>query len=390
MATLCKNCGRPVKFDPASQKLTCDFCGSSFYPTSIKDPSKEILEDIEPRNLGKARDRYMDCYVHTCNSCGGEIVINGQDVSTTCIYCGSPSVVFSRIAKQQRPDRILTFQVTREQALDAIKKRFKQGSYIPKELKNLKTSDIKGIYIPYWLVDAEHYGAYYISTVAGDARMQLKSFPIEASSLLPNVCSERLEPYNTKKLRRFDENYLMGFYSSIPDIDYSELESITSRKAKQMFDKTVFEEAVDTSNVVFIGDPDYDRFMKSEQSTVVDYSKLRSALFPAWFVTYRYEENNYVIMVNGQTGKVAGGVPWKKVKLLPRIVAAVILSLIVYSGFAFINARGDVLYLMLMEVWVAVICLSLFVVGIVNYRKVSDKLASGNPELFSFVRRRNR
>ena len=390
MATLCKNCGRPVKFDPASQKLTCDFCGSSFYPTSIKDPSREILEEIEPEKIHKAHDRYMDCYVHTCNSCGGEIVINGQDVSTTCIYCGSPSVVFSRIAKQQRPDRILTFMVTREQALAAIKKRFKQGSYIPKELKELKASDIKGIYIPYWLVDAEHYGAYYLSTVAGDARMQLKSFPVEASSLLPNVCSERLEPYNTKKLRRFDENYLMGFYSSIPDIDYGELESITSRKAKQMFDKTVFEEAVDTSNVVFIGDPDYDRFMKSEQSTVVDYSKLRSALFPAWFVTYRYEENNYVIMVNGQTGKVAGGVPWKKVKLLPWIVAAVILSLIVYSGFAFINARGDVLYLMLVEVWMAVICLSLFVVGIVNYRKVSDKLASGNPELFSFVRRRNR
>lgn len=387
MATLCKNCGRPVKFDPASQKLTCDFCGSSFNPTSIKDPSREILEDIEPRKLDKA-DRYMDCYVHTCNSCGGEIVINGKDVSMTCIYCGSPSVVFSRIAKQQRPDRILTFQVTREQALAAIRKRFRQGSHIPKELKNLKASDIKGIYIPYWLVDAEHYGAYFKSPVFGEARMQLKSFPVEASSLLPNACSERLEPYDIKGLRRFDEDYLMGFYSSVPDIDYGELESVTSRKAKQIFDKAIFNELVDTSKVVFVGDSDYGRFIQSEQSTVIDYSKLRFALFPAWFVTYRYQDNNYMIMVNGQTGKVAGGVPWNRGKLRPRIVGAAVLSLLIYSAAAYVLSGMEMMSLMLMDVWKGAICIALFVVGIISYRKVSGRLSAGDPDLFSFVRRR--
>ena len=388
MATLCKNCGCPVKFDPASQKLTCDFCGSSFYPTSIKDPSREILEEIEPEKIHKAHDRYMDCYIHTCNSCGGEIVINGQDVSTTCIYCGSPSVVFSRIAKQQRPDRILPFKVTREQALFVIRKRFRKGSHIPKELKDLKASDIKGIYIPYWLVEAEHYGAYFRSPVFGEARMQLNSFPIEASSLLPNACSERLEPYDTKDLRRFDENYLMGFYSSIPDIDYGELESITSRKAKRMFDKAVFMEISDTSNVVFTGDPDYGRFMQSEQRTVVDYSKLRFALFPAWFVTYRYQDNNYMIMVNGQTGKVAGGVPWNRGKLWPRVVGAAVLSLLFYAAAALMFNSIEIMSFMLTNVWTWVICIALFILGIVSFRKVSGKLSAGDPDLFSFVRRR--
>ena len=36
------------------------------------------------------------------------------------------------------------------------------------------------------------------------------------------------------------------------------------------------------------------------------------AMFPVWFVTFTYEGKHNTILVNGQTGKVVCGLPWRK------------------------------------------------------------------------------
>ena len=38
------------------------------------------------------------------------------------------------------------------------------------------------------------------------------------------------------------------------------------------------------------------------------------ALLPVWFLTFRYEDKPYTILVNGQTGKMVGAVPFVKKK----------------------------------------------------------------------------
>lgn len=48
MAVTCKNCGRPVKFDPDTQRVSCDYCGSKFVPETIEEYGKDFLEQIEP------------------------------------------------------------------------------------------------------------------------------------------------------------------------------------------------------------------------------------------------------------------------------------------------------------------------------------------------------
>jgi hypothetical protein len=35
-------------------------------------------------------------------------------------------------------------------------------------------------------------------------------------------------------------------------------------------------------------------------------------MFPAWFLTFKHKGKPYTIMVNGQTGKVIAGLPFKK------------------------------------------------------------------------------
>ena len=116
--------------------------------------------------LGTDSKEYMDCYVYTCSSCGGEVIINGKEVSTKCIYCGNSTVVFSRIARRRKPAYILPFKQSRETALEYIRDELKQGFFVPKQLKDFKAEDVCGIYIPYWLVNCNHNGAAIVKNIS--------------------------------------------------------------------------------------------------------------------------------------------------------------------------------------------------------------------------------
>ena len=127
MATLCKNCSHALIFDPNTQRLVCDSCGSSFKPEEVQSESKEYRENVEAESLndvyGTKDESLMDCYVYTCSECGGEVIINGTEASTTCIYCGNPTVVFSRIAKQKCPEFVLPNSFTRRSTMVSLCRR---------------------------------------------------------------------------------------------------------------------------------------------------------------------------------------------------------------------------------------------------------------------------
>ena len=90
MATLCKNCGAPVIFDPKTQKVVCTVCGGAWEAEEIEATDKGFEEKNRAVSMndvyGNTSKEFMDCYIYTCGSCGGEIVINGSEISTKCIY----------------------------------------------------------------------------------------------------------------------------------------------------------------------------------------------------------------------------------------------------------------------------------------------------------------
>ncbi len=328
MATLCKNCGHPVKYDPQIQRVTCDHCGSVFVAQDLRDDSQEILEDIKPSRVNDAN--FMDSYVYTCNSCGGEIFVSGTEASTTCIYCGSPSVVFSRIARHRRPEYIIPFRITKEEVISSVETKFKKSITIPKELRHLKVEDIRGIYLPYWLVNADHYGSVgfsrviYINNQAeweghnNAGSMQVKNLSVNATSILPDEFCSRLEPYTVGAMKLFDESYLLGFYSDASDITFGELQDTVNKRASDMFKAYSV--------------PSGYTLESSEHSTAIHYKELRYAMFPVWFMTYSFEGVNHTIIVNGENGKIASGIPLndKPVKVLLVLLTLIFSALFFY------------------------------------------------------------
>lgn len=334
MATLCKNCGGPLIFEPSNGRMLCKTCGSTFGVNDIEITDRELLEEIEALSakevFGTDDVKYYDCNVYTCNACGGDVIINNTEASTYCMYCGNPTIVFSRVSKQRRPEFILPFSVTKEQAIKNIKATVDRGFFIPKEIKNFDPELVRGIYIPYWIIKADHYNAAFIKgeIVTGSGKnkhyktqyygrageFHIQNMTLDASDSLNDNSSMKLEPFDLTALKDFDENYLTGFYSDIADVTGPKVAAAANVRADQMFR----EEAMSDVRVKNM------KVMNSEPYTVVDEDMVY-AMMPCWFVTIKYKDEPLTILVNGDSGKVVCALPFNK----PLFIALVVITALV-------------------------------------------------------------
>ena len=407
MFTQCRNCAGQLVFDPVKQKLVCNHCGSEFAPEEFTQSEKDYLLDKKAEAAenvyGEDAKDMMDCYVYLCHSCGGEIIINGTEASTRCIYCGNSNVVFNRIARHKRPQYIIPFKLSKEDAVAEVRKRLKKGMFIPREIKNFEVDNVRGIYIPYWLVDCDHKASVVIQGQVSSGkhtrtvfygragRMSLKRLPLDASKMLSDESSSRLEPYNLNALKAFDEDYLLGFYSNISDITYADLRSAANQRASEYFNEYAIADVKGASGK---------KVCKQTHVTAIDYSKLNYAMLPAWFVTYYYKGQHNTILVNGQTGKIVCGVPWNKVLFYTLlIIAGIALTVVTFivmrpllealftssgrSSSSSSDSRGKIL--------IAIVAgaIAMFTWGITKIRKVikSINLTQANA-IFNFVKKR--
>lgn len=396
MATLCKNCGYALVFDPTSQKLVCGACGGAFAPEEIEAEAMPYREDLEAVSAEKAYGEKsadtMDCYVYTCSECGGEIIINGTEASTTCVYCGNPNVVFSRISKQKRPELVLPFAITKEKAIELVHKKIDKGLFIPKDIKHFKPECVRGIYIPYWIVNADYMNAVVVSGRVRRGKhsvtryygrageMHIKNLPIDASRVLTNESSFRLEPYDLTWLKPFDEDYLAGFYSNVSDVVYGDLRRAALGRANEYFAEEALGDVHDGAS--------NKKIISSHPSIRLDRDMVY-AMLPAWFITFRYKGKPNTILVNGQSGKVVCGLPWNKILFYTLLV----LTGVIVTVATFLLLREILPLLGKIEGRIFVLIIAgiaaLFVTGFGKMKKVFENVKrTQDKAIFNFTKKR--
>ncbi len=301
MVIKCLSCGAAVEYDPLSEKMKCKYCNSMF---DVKEFSQK--EELE--------NETMECDIYSCTSCGAELAVNGVEASTFCAYCGQPTIVFNRVSHEMKPKLIIPFKIPREYAIYAIRQRFAEGRFIPKEVKNFDVERVCGIYIPYWLFDTYYYDRQIIKArvkygksditvrYLREADCNFKNLSLDASFDLSDDSTQRLEPYNMDELRKFEAGYMSGFYADRYDMKNIDLHDLLFSRSKEMFDNEVLETCEGHSKKIVSNGPK----MQIQKETYV--------MLPAWFMTFRYKNRPYTMLVNGQTGKLVGAVPFDKKK----------------------------------------------------------------------------
>ena len=447
----CPACGAGLMFDPESGKMKCEACDSVFETYELQeDFEKRGQKELEREEKAEAtatsglklagggvgaavekaveqsapirptfnpesdfdhpvfdhtdiysQDDYndntddeetMECNIYTCTSCGAEVAINNVEASTFCSFCGQPTVVFNRVAEQKKPKYIIPFSVTKERAISRIREKLNSGFFVPAAIKNFEIERVRGIYIPFWLYDIYYHDSQYLKGTVGsgknshtyyyfrEADCEFVKLTLDASRQLNDESSQRLEPYYTKDMKDFSLEYLSGFYADTYDVNTTQLESLAVSRARGMFQDAV-EKTIEAHDILVLKkDPDY-KILKTEY-----------AMFPAWFLTFRYEDVPYTLLVNGQTEKIIGGVPYDRTKVAVSFaIAAVILSIlsVIVLSFLLLDPDSDES----VKIITAVIVFGLIglVSGINNFKTVKESATlTSLSETNNFVKNRGK
>lgn len=386
MIRTCKNCAGKLAYDIAQKALVCEHCGSTY---SVEDYDSDPETEASELPLIKT-EGMVNCKIFSCSACGAEISVTDTEASTFCIYCGNPTIIFSRVGKFKKPDKIIPFKITKEEALELVRKKLNKGLFIPKAIKDFEPELLRGIYIPYYISNVEYDSSMILSSVQKSGKhshtyyhkrsgyITLPWVTTDASSTLNDSTSQRLEPYVVKECVSFDEDYLVGFYSDISDVKSKDATRLAQRRAREVYNEEMLNSIPGSSKKIV-----------KERYRAEVYEQPTTAFFPAWFLTFRYQDKPYTITINGQTGKLVGGVPWNKTLFtILTVILSIIFTTAITLPFAPVLTNTDDIRLILMAVVFSAISIT---AGINKIKKVLKSIArTTESSLTSFVGKRQK
>ncbi len=329
----CPSCGGAMQFDPASQKLKCPFCGSTFEPAEYDAQNKAEDSGVPGTEWSLNAD---DMQVFSCNNCGGEVIGDENTGALTCPYCDEPLVLNERFSGSLKPEFVLPFKVDKTAARNAYADYVSKKKLLPAIFKNDKhISDIKGVYVPFWLFDAsakasaEFEGTketkqgedtkieYFSVKRSGD--MNFKAIPVDASTRMEDDLMDSIEPFDAKELKPFTPAYLAGFMADKYDVSKEECE--------KRADKRIKNSAVDVLRESAAGD--YTTLKTVSSNVTIPSISAHYALYPVWILSTKWNGSIYRFAMNGQTGKFIGNLPVDKGAYRSKLIVTGIISTVV-------------------------------------------------------------
>lgn len=325
----CPCCGGAVEFDTALQMLKCPYCDTEFdistLQTYTNDVKQDGKDDLNWQNT--AGDTWQPgeaegMRVYVCNSCGGEIVCDENTAASSCPYCDNPIVFAGQLSGALKPDFVIPFKLDKEAAKAAYKKHISGKRLLPKIFKSDNHIDeIKGIYVPFWLFDADANAnmrfkgtrtrtwsdskniytetSFYSIIRAGS--IGYSRIPVDGSSKMPDDLMDSLEPFDMHDAVPFNGAYLAGFLADKYDVDAEQSIERANIRIKR------------TTEAIFQSTVNGYATVETENSSVaLTNSSHKYALYPVWLMNTTWNGQKYTFAMNGQTGKFVGDLPLDK------------------------------------------------------------------------------
>lgn len=331
----CPGCGAMLPFNPKTQKWNCDYCGGSYTLEEINEYELKHKEEVK----SKSKKSNVDADMYECPNCGAKIIADENTTATFCVYCGSTSIIKNKLVDEFKPNRIVPFKNTKEEAIEAFKK-FKKGKiFAPKDFSNKENIEkITGVYIPFWTYDCHGQGSIDCKAVnvkswrSGDYRytqtdtydllragdMDFEKVPVDGSTKFDDDTMDSIEPFDYNELVDFDMSYLSGFLSEKYDVGKEE----AYQRANSRIENSVIDLLKDTAT-------GYGTVTIKNKNIEIQENKSEYILLPVWMLNIKYKEKMYLFAMNGQTGKMVGNIPIDNKKRLLYSVGFFMLALIV-------------------------------------------------------------
>lgn len=325
----CPSCGGALAFDAGSQRLKCPYCDSDF--------DIEVLQEIAETDATVQAGDHMDGWEqgscqswtdaadssvrsYVCHSCGGEILADVNTGATTCPFCGNNVVLNETFTGLLKPDLIVPFQLDKKAAKAAFSKHLSGKKLLPKAFKQeAHIDEIKGIYVPFWLYNADVDGAvkysatkvrswstseyHYTETsfyeIYREGAVAFQNIPVDGSSKMPDDLMDSLEPFDLTAAVDFNPAYFAGYLADKYDVTaQDDLPRINNRV------KHSTEDAFSGTITGF-----YQSVSVRDSHIDLKNGNARYALLPVWLLNTTWKGEKYLFAMNGQTGKFVGNLP---------------------------------------------------------------------------------
>jgi hypothetical protein len=319
----CTICGAVLD----EEDLFCSECGTE---APSGNPASATRDKNAPTRLST--------HNFQCQGCGASMSYDASVKALRCPFCGSEQLKEQADQKEIAPSAVVPFKVPRDQADALLREWLGNGFWRPGDLaRQAEIVKMQPVYVPYWVFEAkthtywtgdtsqtpmgargdwfplfgEHHGAYADVLVGGSGALT----PAETQALCPFDCSAGVPP---------------------DDVD---LDNITLERfgVQRKYARPLARAGLESLEMQAIAPAIPGRHRNLKVNTRITDLVSRPMLLPVWVMAYRYEDEVFRFLINGQTGRATGKAPisWLKIGAaigIAAVVAIVILLIIAASN----------------------------------------------------------
>ena len=375
----CPACTGPLHFVGGSGRLECDYCGSTYDVAEIeallaeseakaesafqKEEAKAEAqaasggEEWDTSGLAEGQWGAEGMRVYNCPSCGAELICDETTAATCCPYCGNTTVVPGQFSGAMKPEFVLPFKLDKNAAVDALSRHYQKKRFLPKTFADRNhIEEVQGVYVPFWLFDGtadasadyeatrsftRREGQYRVTTtehynVHRAGRLSFEKVPVDASIRMPDDHMDSIEPYDYADLKTFSTAYLPGFLADKYDVSAED----SAARADERCENSALSALAGTVT-------GYETCIPRAHNVRLRRGKVHYALLPVWLLNTKWNGQDFLFAMNGQTGKLVGDLPvdkkrfWTTFAAIALSVAVVVAALLMLAMPAFAEAAGS-------------------------------------------------
>ena len=299
-------CAGQMRFNPQIVDLQCQACGyvEIVEERPVQPPERVLNFVLQTQRAYRwaSAERLL-----RCQQCGAQTIFPPAQTSLACPYCGN--AVFGTTPEDQEleaPQGLIPMAVENDVARQKARDWLGRGFLAPSDLTRSILHSLQPVYAPLWLFNA----AVALQPVGREKQVYLyASWVVPGLRCLSARLVKSLGPFTWGKIIEFKPEYLAGWPASTYDVSaasaaqhakHEMLANARSRASRLPFDTADSSAAFSTESYWLV-------------------------LFPIWIANYTYHRKIYHVLVNGQTGQVAGVKPVSEIKVLSVLACASVL-----------------------------------------------------------------
>lgn len=332
----CPQCGGQTQFDLKTQTLRCMYCGfeEEIEAKHVADSGEQVLEFVLPTHRGH---RWAEAQHHlSCQNCGAESLWPIGHRTLRCPFCGSGQLIESQETQNLiDPQAIGLMELDEKQALLLARDWLGKGWFAPDDLSDsAQETALRPAYYPFWTFDGTLEINWHCEVNEGsnDNPRWVPSSGVEYrmfdDMLVPGIKTisqnqlDEIAPFKLKEVLEFKPEFVAGWPALAYDIPLAEATIAARGEIVRRMRRILHQRVL----------PHRQKRNLTSGGHQWSGMTFKYVLLPLWVGTYHYKDQDYPLLINGQTGEVNGEKPRDTLKSVAIILSIFFTMIAVLAG----------------------------------------------------------